>query len=63
MTLEKAMEKNPYNPEVGSTGAYIRYLRYNVDGWYHRASADIRKELEGREKVKEGLQNETRENK
>lgn len=45
MTLEQAMERNPYDPNRGSIGAYIRYLRYNVDGWYFRDSKDIRKEL------------------
>lgn len=44
-TLENAIKRNPYNPKQGSTGAYIRYLRYNVDGWYMRPSEEIRKEL------------------
>lgn len=50
MTLEQAIEENPYDRERGKIGAYIRYLRYNVDGWYSRKSADIRKELEGRKR-------------
>lgn len=45
MTLEQAMERNPYDPNRGGIGAYIRYLRYNVDGWYTRKSEDIREEL------------------
>lgn len=49
MTLDRALKENPYNPKRGKVGAYIRYLRYNVDGWYNRKSADIRKELEERE--------------
>lgn len=45
MTLEQAMNRNPYDPKRGSISAYIRYLRYNVDDWYNRKSEDIRKEL------------------
>lgn len=46
MTLKEAVTRNPYDKEKGSVGAYIRYLRYNVDGWYTRKSEDIRKEAE-----------------
>lgn len=53
MTLERALKENPYDRKRGKTGAYIRYLRYNVDGWYNRKSADIRKELEERKKEHE----------
>ncbi|MCI8978569.1 MAG: hypothetical protein HFI99_16410 [Lachnospiraceae bacterium] len=53
MTLDRALEENPYNRERGKVGAYIRYLRYNVDGWYNRKSADIRKELADREILRE----------
>lgn len=49
MTLERALKENPYDRERGKAGAYIRYLRYNVDGWYNRKSEDIRKELGERE--------------
>lgn len=45
MKLGRALKENPYNPERGKVGAYIRYLRYNVDGWYNRKSENIRKEL------------------
>lgn len=45
MNLEEAIKRNPYKEEKGSIGAYIRYLRYNVDGWYNRKSKEIRKEL------------------
>lgn len=41
MTLKEAVKRNPYRKEKGSTGAYIRYLRYNVDGWYNRKSEEI----------------------
>lgn len=50
MTLEEAIKRNPYKNEKGSIGAYIRYLRYNVDGWYNRKSEDIRKELNERKR-------------
>lgn len=49
MTLERALKENPYDRERGKVGAYIRHLRYNVDGWYNRKSEDIRKELGERE--------------
>ena len=45
MTLHEALIRNPYNPSIGKIGAYIRYLRYNVDGWYERESKDIKEEL------------------
>lgn len=48
MTLDRALKENPYSRERGKVGAYIRYLRYNVDGWYNRKSADVKKELEER---------------
>ncbi len=53
MTLDRALKENPYNRERGKIGAYIRYLRYNVDGWYSRKSADIRKELQERKIIHE----------
>lgn len=46
MTLKEAVRRNPYKKEKGSIGAYIRYLRYNVDGWYSRKSEDIRRKKE-----------------
>ena len=51
MTLERAIKENPYSRERGSVGAYIRYLRYNVDGWYNRESAEIKKELKERKMI------------
>lgn len=54
MKLEQALKTNPYDANRGSMGAYIRYLRYTVDGWYNRKSADIRKELEEKGIMKEG---------
>jgi hypothetical protein len=46
MKIDEALKQNPYNQERGSIGAYIRYLRYNVDGYYSKKSEEIRKELE-----------------
>lgn len=46
MTLEKAMRVNPYDASRGSLSAYIRYLRYNVDGLYELESKEVRKILE-----------------
>ena len=48
MNLEEAMERNPYNSEKGSFGAYLRYLRYNVDGWYHKTSEDVKEIMKGK---------------
>lgn len=45
MTLERAIENNPYNPYMGNISAYIRYLRYNVDGWYNKTSKEVREIL------------------
>lgn len=46
MKIDEALKQNPYNQERGSIGAYIRYLRYNVNGYYSKKSEEIRKELE-----------------
>ncbi len=43
MTLEQALKRNPYNPSKGNESAYIRYLRYTVDGYYEKDSAEVRK--------------------
>lgn len=43
MTLEIAIKNNPYNETIGSLTAYIRYLRYNVDGFYSLDSKEVRK--------------------
>lgn len=48
MTLEEAMKQNPYDPEKGSVGAYLRYLRYNVDGWHGVKSEDLREFMKGK---------------
>lgn len=43
MTLEKAIENNPFDKSIGNLSAYIRYLRYNVDGFYKLESKEVRK--------------------
>lgn len=43
MTLDKAIKNNPYNPNIGNLSAYMRYLRYNVDGFYSLDSKEVRK--------------------
>lgn len=45
MTLKQALNNNPYDDSKGSIGAYIRYLRYNVDGFYEKKSLEVRKIL------------------
>ena len=46
MKLEDALKQNPYDKPRGSKGAYIRYLRYTVDGWYSKKSEEIRKQID-----------------
>ena len=48
MTLDRALKQNPFNPDCGSLSAYIRYLRYNVDGWYNKTSREVREILQDR---------------
>lgn len=52
MTLEQALKNNPYDANKGNFSAYIRYLRYNVDGLYNVKSKDVRNMLEQRKDVK-----------
>lgn len=54
MKIDEALKQNPYNQERGNIGAYIRYLRYNVDGYYNKKSEEIRKELEINKKLTAG---------
>ena len=44
--IEDALKQNPYDKTRGSKGAYIRYLRYTVDGWYSKKSEEIRKQID-----------------
>lgn len=41
MTIEEAIIRNPFDPKKGNKSAYCRYLRYNVDGWYHLDSKKV----------------------
>ena len=43
MTIEEATKKNPYDPAKGNEAAYVRYLRYNVDGFYDLDSRIVRR--------------------
>lgn len=52
MTLEKAILNNPYDKNKGNISAYIRYLRYNVDGFYNMSSKEVRERLENHLKEK-----------
>lgn len=52
MTLGEALKVNPYDPDKGDESAYVRYLRYNVDGFYELSSETVKriwKESERRE--------------
>lgn len=42
MTLEQAVKTNPYNPDLGTEAEYIRYLRYNVDGFHGKSPVEVR---------------------
>lgn len=42
MTLEQVIGRNPYDPSKGTISAYIRYIRYNVDGYYNASSHTLR---------------------
>ena len=48
MTLDRALKQNPFDPDRGNLSAYIRYLRYNVDGWYNKTSQEVRQILQER---------------
>lgn len=43
MTIEEATKKNPYDPAKGNEAAYVRYLRYNVDGFYELSSETVKR--------------------
>lgn len=46
MTLDAAIANNPYNPQRGSMSAYARYIRYNVDGMYHKTNDEVKRILQ-----------------
>lgn len=48
MTIDEAIERNPYNQQKGTLSAYIRYLRYNVAGFYNKTSKEVREILKKR---------------
>ena len=41
MSLEQALERNPFDEKIGNEKAYVRYLRYNVEGFYHKTSQEV----------------------
>lgn len=41
MTIDEAIEKNPFDSNKGNKSAYCRYLRYNVNGWYNLDSKEV----------------------
>lgn len=42
MTLQQALKNNPFDEKIGDEKAYGRYLRYNVDGFYHKTNKEVR---------------------
>lgn len=54
MTLDRALKQNPFNNDCGNLPAYIRYLRYNVDGWYNKTSQEVSQILQEEYQKKEG---------
>lgn len=42
MTLEEALKVNPYDSSKGNESAYVRYLRYTVDGFYELDSGTVK---------------------
>lgn len=45
VTIERAMEQNPFDEQKGDLKAYARYIRYNVDGMYHLSNEEVRKKI------------------
>lgn len=48
MTLDEAIENNPYNSQRGNISAYARYIRYNVDGMYHKTNDEVKRILQNK---------------
>ena len=42
MKLKTALQSNPYDPQKGDESAYVRYLRYVVDGFYEKSNEEVR---------------------
>ena len=43
MKLCEALRANPYDEKKGNESAYVRYLRYTVDGLYNKSSEEVKK--------------------
>ena len=43
MTLETALKTNAYDPDQNTESAYVRYLRYTVDGFYNKSNEEVKK--------------------
>ena len=54
MTLQQAMQKNPYDCNKGNLSAYARYIRYKVDGMYNKKSKDVQKLIKQQLRAKAG---------
>ena len=48
MTLDAAIENNPYNSQRGNISAYARYIRYNLDGMYHKTNDEVKRILQNK---------------
>ena len=42
MTLETALKSNPYDPDKNTESAYVRYLRYTVDGFFNKSNEEVK---------------------
>ena len=45
VTIERAMEQNPFDEQKGDLKAYARHIRYNVDGMFHLSNEEVRKKI------------------
>lgn len=45
VNLLEVIKRNPYDSNKGNLSAYVRYIRYNVDGMYRMKSEDVQKIL------------------
>ena len=48
MTLDAAILKIHTTPQRGNVSAYARYIRYNVDGMYHKTSDEVKRILQNK---------------
>lgn len=42
MTLDEAIKQNPYDEKQNNLSAYVRYLRYTVDGFFNKTSEEVK---------------------